>query len=383
MPKAKLDAAFCLTARCVPGKKRTDYYDTSITGFTLECRASGTKAFILRYSNEYGKQCQRTIGMYGDITFDQARRVAQRWRSEVVLGGDPAAQKAEKKAIPTFATLVQQVIEHNATYQRNPANAERIFRCHLLTKWGGLRLDEIKSQAVATWLAEKRKALAPATVEKLRVTMSRAFELAAEWNIPGASPNPMRAVKRVKFNNKREKYLTSEEAKRLLSACDASLCKQLGSIVRLLLFTGARKMELLRAEWSHIDLERRAWHIPVTKTGVPRYVPLSFDAVAIIKGLPRWDRCKWLIPNPDTRRPYTDLKRPWDTARDKAELPGLRLHDLRHSAASFLVNSGVDLYAVGKILGHSDHQSTQRYAHLANDTLMSAVEASAAKMQLT
>lgn len=383
MPKVKLDATFCLTARCQAGKKRTDYYDTAITGFVLECRASGSKAFVLRYTNEYGKQSQRTVGMYGDITFDQARRVAQRWRSEVVLGGDPAAKKAEKRAIPTFAELARQHIAHNATYQKTPHNTDRVIRCHLLPKWGTMRLDEIKSQNIATWLAEKRKVLAPATVEKIRVTMNRSFELAAQWELPGASPNPVRSVKRPKFNNKREKYLTTDEVKRLLSACDASLCKQLGSIVRLLLLTGARKMELLRAKWADIDLERRAWHIPETKTGVPRYVPLSSDAVAVIRGLRRWQKCPWLIPNIETREPYTDLKRPWDTARGKAGLPDLRLHDLRHSAASFLVNSGVDLYAVGKILGHADHQSTMRYAHLANDTLMSAVEAGAAKMQLT
>lgn len=382
MPKAKLDAALCLTARCEPGKKRTDYWDTSISGFVLECRISGTKAFVLRYTNEYGKQAQRTIGMYGDITFDQARRVAQRWRSEVVLGGDPAAKKAEKKAIPTYAELARQHIAHNETYQKTPHNTERVIRCHLLPKWGTMRLDEIKSQAIATWLAEKRKVLAPATVEKIRVTMNRSFELAGQWEMSGASPNPVRSVKRPKFNNKREKYLTTEEAKQLLSACDASLCKQLGSIVRLLLLTGARRTELLRAKWSDIDLERRAWYIPETKTGVPRYVPLSSDAVAVIKGLHRWDRCPWVIPNPATREPYTDLKRPFGTARDKADLPDLRLHDLRHSAASFLVNSGVDLYTVGKILGHSDHKSTQRYAHLAQDTLMSAVEAGAAKMRL-
>lgn len=212
--------------------------------------------------------------------------------------------------------------------------------------------------------------------------MSRSFELAAQWNMPGAATNPVRTVKRPKFNNKREKYLNAEETQRLLAACDASLCKQLGSIVRLLLLTGARKMELLRAKWSDIDLERRAWHIPETKTGVPRYVPLSTDALAVIESLRRWDKCDWLVPNPETRQPYTGLKHPWDTARAKAGLPGLRIHDLRHSAASFLVNSGVDLYAVGKILGHADHQSTMRYAHLTNDTLMSAVEAAAAKMRL-
>jgi integrase len=382
MPKVKLDATFCLTARCEPGKKRTDFWDTATSGFVLECRASGSKAFVLRYTNEYGKQCQRTIGMYGDITYDQARRVAQRWRSEVVLGGDPAAKKAEKKAVPTYAELARQHIAHNETYQKAPYNTESIIRCHLIPRWGTMRLDEIKSQAVATWLAEKRKTLAPATVEKIRVTMNRSFQLAAEWNMPGSSVNPIRAVKRKKFNNKRDKYLNSEEVNRLLEACDRSANKQLGNIVRLLLFSGARKMELLRAKWADVDIDRRFWHIRDTKTGAPRHVPISKNAIAVIQSLPRWENCEWLIPNPETRKPYTGLKHPWDTARAKAGLQGLRLHDLRHSCASFLASSGVDLYSIGKILGHADYQSTMRYAHLANDTLLAAVEAGAAKMTI-
>lgn len=381
MPKAKLDAALCLTARCQEGKKRADYWDTSISGFVLECRASGSKAFVLRYTNEYGEQKQRTIGMYGDITFDQARRVAQRWRSEVVLGGDPAAKKAERKAIPTYAELARQHIEHNETYQKTPHNTERVIRCHLLPKWGPMRLDEIKSQAIATWLAGLRKTLAPATVEKIRVTFNRSFELAAKWNIPGAQVNPVRAVPRPRFNNKKERFLTAQEAERLVAACKESANTQLAAIVQLLLLTGARKSEILKARWSNVDLERRALYLPDTKTGKPRYVPLSADAVEVIKGLRRWEKCDWLVPSPVTRKPFTDLKRPWDTARDKAGLPDVRIHDLRHSAASFMVNSGVDLYAVGRILGHSSPDTTQRYSHLTNDTLLSAVEAGAAKMK--
>lgn len=93
------------------------------------------------------------------------------------------------------------------------------------------------------------------------------------------------------------------------------------------------------------------------------------------------NKCDWLVPNPVTRMPFTDLKNPWNTARKIAGVPDVRIHDLRHSAASFMVNSGVDLYAVGRILGHSSPDTTARYSHLANDTLLSAVEAGAAKMR--
>lgn len=104
-------------------------------------------------------------------------------------------------------------------------------------------------------------------------------------------------------------------------------------------------------------------------------------AVDIITVPPRFDGCPWLLPNPDTRKPYTGIKRAWETARKAAGLPDVRGHDLRHSAASFMINAGVDLYAVGRILGHADHKSTMRYSHLANDTLRAAVEAGASGMK--
>ena len=124
------------------------------------------------------------------------------------------------------------------------------------------------------------------------------------------------------------------------------------------------------------------WFIPTSKTGKSRHVPLSQPALDIIDQLPRFDKCPWLLPNPETRKPYGDIKRAWTTAREEAGMPDLHLHDLRHSAASFMINAGIDLFAVGRILGHADHQSTMRYSHLANDTLRKAVEAGAAKMNV-
>ncbi len=383
MPKAKLDATFCLTARCQPGKVRTDYYDTTITGFVLECRASGGKTFLLRYFNAYDKQCQRKIGALGDITFDQAKKLAKRLRSEVVLGGDPAAQKAEKKAIPTYDALADQHYDYIKTYQKNPGNTEAIMRVHLRPKWGKKRLDEIKSQEIAKWLAELRQSgKAPATIEKIRIVFNRSFELALKWGTAGVKLNPVRGIPRPKFNNARERFLSSAEVALLLKATEDSLNPQLKNIVGLLLLTGARKSELLQAQWQHVNTEQRTWYIPTTKTGKPRYVPLSQAAWGIIDQLPRFEKCPWLLPNPKTLKPFTDIKHPWDTARTAAGLSDLHLHDLRHSAASFMINAGIDLFAVGRILGHADHQSTMRYSHLANDTLMKAVEAGALKMNV-
>ncbi len=199
------------------------------------------------------------------------------------------------------------------------------------------------------------------------------------WGIPGCETNPTKAIPRKPLNNARERFLSGEEADRLRAAAAASRNTQLPHIVDLLLFTGARVRELLDARWESVDADRRLWLIPISKTGKSRHVPLSGPAMDVIASLPRFPDCPWLIPNPETGEPFVSIKHAWQGARKAAKLPGLRIHDLRHSAASFMVNGGVDLFAVGKVLGHASIQSTQRYSHLANDTLLAAVEAGAAK----
>lgn len=382
MPKRKLDAAFCSEVACPPGQNKVVFWDTSTKGFTLEVRSSGGKTYYLRYQDQSDRQKQLKIGRHEDITFAQARKKAVALRSEVVLGGDPAKDKAKKRSVPIYAELAKQHLDHAKTYQKRPSNTESVMRLHLLPKWGKLRLDEIKQQEVAKWLGEKREeGLAPSTVEKIRITLNRSYELAKRWQLPGAEINPVHGIARPRYNNKRERFLTASEAARLIEAAERSFNPQLKPIVQLLLFTGARKGELLKARRTDVDLDRRTWHIPDSKTGKPRYVPLSADAISVIEGLVEVPGCPWLLPNPDTRKPYSDIKRAWDTARTEAGLGGLRIHDLRHSAASFMINAGIDLYTVGRILGHADHQSTMRYSHLADATLLAAVEAGAAKMK--
>lgn len=384
MPKVKLDAAFAATAQCFPGRGKTDWTDSAITGFVLEVRESGGKTYYLKYRDQTDRLRQHKIGRYQDISFAVAKQAALKLRSKVVMGGDPRAEKEAAKAIPFYrevaAAYLQQAKLHHRSFETNAG----YLRNHVLPRWGNVRLTEIRSQAVAQWLADKRAGgLAPATVEKIRVIFGRSFVVGHQAGLPGCDPSPVRSVPRVKFNNARERYLTAEEADRLRAAAAESYNIQLRPIVDLLLFTGARVGELLKARWEHIDLERRAWFIPTTKTNRPRHVPLSSDAMAVIQSLPRFEGCPWLLPNPKNLKPFVTIQHGWERAIRVARLPGLRIHDLRHSAASFMVNAGIDVFAVGKVLGHASYQSTQRYAHLANDTLLAAVEAGAAKQKLT
>ncbi|WP_425992352.1 tyrosine-type recombinase/integrase [Brevundimonas sp. TWP2-3-2] len=380
MAKSTLSAAFVAAAVCEPGRSKTDYYDQTVTGLVLEVRSTGGKTYYLRYADAAGRQRQFKIGKVDDITFAAAKKRAQKARSEAVMGGNPCATKAEVKATPLYSELAEMHLADAKLHLKSYSTMEACMRNHILPRWGKVRITEITPRGVSLWLAEKRAAgSAPATVEKMRVILGRSFVLGARWEIMGADKNPTRGVARKPLNNARERFLSAEEAARLKEAAAGSNNPQLLPIVSLLLLTGCRVRELLDARWENVDVERRSWLIPTSKTGKPRHVPLSAAALAVIADLKRFKGCPWLVPNPDTLKPFVSIKHGWQRAIRVARLPGVRIHDLRHSAASFMVNSGIDLFTVGKVLGHANVASTARYSHLANDTLLAAVEAGAAK----
>ena len=194
MPIRKLDAAFCLIAQCEPGKRRTDWYCDTVRGFLLECRAGGGKTYYLSY-NEGRSRRTIKIAAYGDITFDKAKKEAMRLRAELVLGGDPSANKKEALAVPTYNALADQHVVHARTYMKSIKTLEGYMK-RIRKRWGKLRLTDIRKQDVAAWLAELRnEGLAPATVEKTRVIMNRSFQLGAQWEIPGADRNPLKGCR--------------------------------------------------------------------------------------------------------------------------------------------------------------------------------------------
>ncbi len=380
MPKARLDSSFVAAASCEEGRKKTDYYDEAVTGFVLECRSTGGKTYYLRYDQD-GRQKQHKIGRVEDITFAVAKKQAQRLRSEVVMGGDPAAKKAEARSVPIYSELAAQHMADAALHQKSYSTTEAYVRNHIVPRWGRLRLTDIDSRAIAQWLADKRaEGLAPATVLKIKMIFSRSFELGARWGILGCERNPVRAVQSKPVNNARQRYVTAEEASRLIAAAEASRNPQLAAIVSLLLLTGMRVSELLSARWAHLNHAGRTLFVPTSKTGRSRYVPLAQAALDVIEALPHPDGAVFLFPNAsDADKHVTTIKHGWQTAREAAGLPDLRIHDLRHSAASFMAGAGIDLFAIGKVLGHANVASTARYAHLQNSTLLAAVEAGAAK----
>ena len=376
MPNAKLDSFLVQTAVCPPGKAKIDFYDVAIKGYVLEVRSSGSRTFALRYRDSYGRQRQYKIGNAADISCDKARKEALKIKSRVVVGDNPSEARQAKRAVPTIEALSKDYLEYVKTYKRSHGNDERALRNHILPKYGRMKLDEVEQAEVAAWLKSKVDAgYTPATVNGWHVVMSHMYRMAKKWKIPGGEADPMIGLKHFQANNARERYLSADEIKAVMAAIETSENPQLKHIIPLLLLTGARKQELLKAQWKDFDLEQRRWRIPNTKSGRARHVPLSKAAINVINRLPRWDKCPWLVPNPSTKKPYKDIFHCWNTARKKAGIEDVRVHDLRHSCASNLINSGQSLYIVGQLLGHARVTTTARYSHLSQETLLAAVDA--------
>ena len=142
----------------------------------------------------------------------------------------------------------------------------------------------------------------------------------------------------------------------------------------LLLLTGGRRGEVLNARFAEFDLDQRVWRIPKTKSGRPRTVPLSAAAVELLRELEAQADGPYVCPNPKTGRPFVQVHYAWKRVLRDAGLPDMRMHDLRHSFASFLVNNGRTLYEVQRILGHHTIAITERYAHLAHESLLEAAD---------
>jgi integrase len=361
---------------CPPHKAKETYFDDRITGFVIEVRPNGRATYALRYKDPYGRQRQFKLANIGDVTFAEARKEATRVKARVSVGKDPQEERKVNRQIPTVGELARRYLDYVRTTKKSHDIDERYLRLHLLPRFGTLHLDQLRQEEVVEWLNSKVVAgYAQATVNRWQVILSHMMRLAKLWKVPGAETNPLEGVKQKDPHNRKERFLNAAETQRLKRAVDDSPNPMLKYIVALLLLTGCRKRELLDAKWEEINFERKVWRIPTSKTGKPRHCPLSDDAIAVLKAIPRFGKSPYVVPNPKTLKPFQSFYNSWDSARRAAHLPDVRVHDLRHSAASNLVNAGQSLYVVAKVLGHSQTRTTERYAHLDAGVLLSAVNA--------
>ena len=374
MAKLKLTQSRVNEATCPSDKKRADWFNTDCKGLVLEARITGGKTFHLRYQDSRGPTRQRSLADANDVTLSQARSLADKARNQIAMGEDPKEQRATAKALPTFAAFIEErYLPYVKGYKKSWDSDQSYLSNHVLPAFGKKYMDEVTKQEVISFHHGIRaKGYAEGTANRILILLRYAFNLADKWGIAGVRVNPTKDVPLFEDHaGKKERYLSKEEAQRIFEAVRRSENPVLQHIVPMLILTGARKREVLDARWEDFDFERRHWRIHTTKLGKPRFVPMSDGVVSLLESLPRFD-CEWVFANPKTLKPYVSIFCSWNTARTKAGLADVRIHDLRHSYASFLVNAGRSLYEVQRLLGHTQIKTTQRYAHLSHDTLLDA-----------
>jgi integrase len=321
-----------------------------------------------------------TLGNARVIMVEEARAAARTKLRLIFSGANPQAVLLPGAGPTVEDFFLNHYLPFVRTYKRSWVTDESVIRNHILPILGSRLMSGLVPADIARLVeAMLAKSYAPGTINRFLVLFRYAFTLAIKWKTEGILNNPVQELKNLKDEHLMERFLTEKETEVLMRAVKGSDNVMLPFIVSFLIYTGARKREVLDAKWDEIDWVQRSWRIPRTKSGKVRHVPLSSGALALLhklqaeKGLTSAPG-DWIFPNPEKMKPFISIYYSWDRARKLAGLPELRMHDLRHSFASFLINAGRSLYEVQELLGHADLRTTSRYAHLSRERLFDAVE---------
>lgn len=363
--------------KCPPDKRKIEVADELVTGLYLEIRHTGKSTFWFRYTNPAtGRLSHVKVGPGDALTLGQARAIAREKRATLALGGDPKGEQDAARDAPLFSAYMEETYlpwTEETTKASSSCKKEQHFRLHLKEAFKDRKLNAITKADVKKLQSKLHaKGLSNASVNRVITTLRHALGHGCDLDL--IEKNPCQRIKMYREDNQMEYYLKGDDLKSLLTVLKTDKNRMICAIVLFLLSTGARLNEALKAEWKHIDIEQRVWKIPHenSKSGKVRSVPLNDSAIQVLQSLDTQDEYDHIFINSRTQLRYTNITKSWTRIRKAAGLPFLRLHDLRHSHASFLVNSGRTLYEVQKILGHSNQVTTQRYSHLSTKTLQDA-----------
>ena len=234
--------------------------------------------------------------------------------------------------VPTFRELSARYLNYVDNDETSRESARRDLRNHILPRFGQLRLDQIAQTDLFAWLAAKVESEdhPPGTADRLHQLLSEMWALAGRLELPGAEPNPLAGRAWFEARRERDGILSADEALDLIEAARTSHNRQLKYILALLMLTGARQGEILKAKWEHVDQGKGVWRLARQGAGKAREIRLSPAAVDLLAALPRCDGCPYLIANPKTGKPYKTILQSWDVARAKAGLPHVEIDDLRY-----------------------------------------------------
>jgi integrase len=362
-----------------PSKGNKVYYDDAVKGFGLRVTSGGARSFILNYLIA-GRERRYTIGKYPDHSVASAREEAKRLKRKIRDNGyDPLTKMQADREAPTMTDLAERYIEEHLPEKRpsSQRNDRATITQDILPGLGrhkkvaDIDFTDIKK------LHRKISERAPYKANRVVSLISKMFSLAEnEWRWRSRlDGNPCKGIKRNQ-EVKRDRYLNPDELARLMIALDEFDDIQAANIVRVLLATGARSGEVFAMRWDQLDLNEGTWTRPgaTTKQKTWHKVPLSPDVVNLLSKLfdDADDDAEFVFPGGAAAGHRGDLKGPWPKIRKAAAITNFRMHDLRHSYASFIASDGRSLPIIGALLGHTQASTTQRYAHLLDSPLRKA-----------
>ena len=373
-----------ITKRTVDAIKPHDrervVWDDDLKGFGVRVHPSGRKVYIVK-TRYQGRIIKMTIGPHDAVSATYARVRAAEIITDARAGKNP---KGRRSSAPTMRALGERFLKEYVPNHCKPSTAAEYRRSveHFINpRIGKLRVPDVQRSNIAALHYDLRET--PYQANRTLGVLSKMFNLAELWELRPDGTNPCRHVKRFK-EDKRERFLSDAEYRRLGSALreieqNGSETASAIAAIRLLMLTGCRLSEIQKLRWEHVDLETGELRLPDTKTGA-KVVHLGEPAIAVLRDIQRQDDNPWVIAGRKEGGHLTDLQHPWRRIRARAGLDDVRIHDLRHSFASGGLLVGEGLPMIGKLLGHTQVQTTARYAHFANDPVKSAANRIAARI---
>ena len=370
-----------LTKRVAEGAAATgtEYtiWDDEIPGFGLRVLPSGRRNYMIQY--RVGTRTRRmTLGPHGVLTAEQARTMAMTALAAVRQGSDPAADRQARRDAVTVKELSDRFDkEHMAL--RIKASTAKEYRRNLdrfiLPALGRLRVEEVTRADIAKFHHDLRHI--PYQANRCLEVVSKMFNLAEMWGLRADGTNPRKHIRKYP-EEKRERFLSAAEIRRVgevLTEMETENIELPSAIAaaRLLMLTGCRLNEIMTLKWAHVDADAPALRLPDSKTGA-KVVHLGKAALDLLLATPRIDGNPWVITGTKDGARLTDLQPFWQRVRNRAGIKDVRIHDLRHTFASTAVASGQGLPMIGKLLGHTQVQTTARYAHLAAEPVRAAAD---------
>jgi site-specific recombinase XerD len=348
-----------------------------VKGFGIRVTKGGACSFVLNYRTRAGRERRYTIGQFPNWSTVAARAEAARLRQRIDLGEDPLAEVQEQREAPTMADLCARFMREHVANRRPSTcrNYQLIIDNDILATggWRARKVADITFEDVAG-LHSRITERAPYMANRMLAVLSKMFALAIRWRI--RTDNPVKGVERNQ-ELKRQRYLTTAEIAALSETLSRWPDQQGADIIRLLMFTGARRNEVLAARWDQIDFETGVWTKPgaMTKQKIEHRVPLSVPARQLLSDIrSRAGGADYVFPGRRGHGHRGNINNEWAKIRKAAGLDSARLHDLRHTYASILASAGQSLPIIGALLGHTQPGTTARYAHLFDDPLRAATE---------